>query len=97
MEDKTRTKTLWTETLLENLFEALRRNKSDGAIKKVLAELREKDIPTGYMVQKTRSEVGPREAKRLELLLAAASKARRGAAPRSGNRGLLSAVKKFFK
>lgn len=70
-DDTTRTtaKTLWTETLLEILFESLRKNKDDATLRSVLREVQEKGYKPFYIVDKVRQKVDDRAAHRVNALL----------------------------
>jgi len=93
-EESTRTKTLWTEQLLEDLFTALRQRKSDGAVLEVARELLDKGLPKRYLVQKVEQEVGASDAGRLHTLISRkGTAAARGKGPAKSS-GLF---KKLFK
>ena len=66
---KTTAKTLWTETILEILYESLRRNKGDDQIRKILAEVREKGFKRRYIVDKVKAKVDATAAARVRTLL----------------------------
>ncbi len=64
MTNRTVTKTLWTETLVEDLFSALKRNKSDGTVKQIVQELKAKGLPEEYLENKVRTALGQAAAER---------------------------------
>ena len=66
---KTTAKTLWTETLLEILYETLRKNASDTDVKKVLAECRTKGFKRSYILQKVEKKVNAQAAQRVKAFL----------------------------
>ena len=74
-DDETRMKTLWTQTLFDDLYSALERGKSDKEVKLLLKDLKEKEMPLRYVVRKVHDDVGPQHAKRLEAILAGKSTA----------------------
>ena len=71
LEDTTRTtaKTLWTETILEILYESLRRHKDDAQIGKVLAEVQAKGFKREYILEKVEKKVDTQAANRVRMLL----------------------------
>lgn len=66
---KTTAKTLWTETILEILYESLRKNSSDDSIREVLIEVRGKGYKPGYIVDKVRKKVDEQAAARVKALM----------------------------
>lgn len=70
-DDTTRTtaRTLWTETILEILYDSLRRNKEDGIIRGVLREVLDKGYKPAYIVEKVRRKVDESAAARVKGLL----------------------------
>lgn len=66
---KTTAKTLWTETILEILYESLRRNKGDADIRKVLEEVRSKGFRRSYIIEKVEKKVDAKAASRVRALL----------------------------
>jgi hypothetical protein len=66
---KTTAKTLWTETILEILYETLRKNKDDASVRKILAEVQSKGFRRDYIVEKVGKKVGAQAANRVRLLL----------------------------
>ena len=71
-EDQTKTtaKTLWTETILEILYETLRKNRTDEEVRGVLKEVRSKGFKRSYIVEKVQKKVDAQAAKRVKALLA---------------------------
>ncbi len=62
-------KTLWSETLIEMLIVALKKNQSDEKIIGLLKELHEKKFKDNYIVDKIDRAMGPDEARRVRSLL----------------------------
>ena len=69
-EDTTRTvaKTLWSETILEILYETVRRGKSDRDIRKILKDVSAKGFKCDYVVNKVRKLVDEPAAERVRSL-----------------------------
>lgn len=69
-QDTTRTtaKTLWSETILEILYETLRRNKPDKDVLSVLKEAQQKGFKRDYLVEKVAKKVDERAATRVRQL-----------------------------
>ena len=70
-QDTTRTtaKTLWTETILEVLYETLRKNKGDNEIRSVLKEVQAKGFRRDAIIEKVRRKVDAQAAARVRTLL----------------------------
>jgi len=70
-QDTTRTsvKTLWTETVLEILYESLRKNKDDAQLRNVLKEVQAKGFKREAIIQKVRKKVDAHAAARVRKLL----------------------------
>ena len=66
---KTTAKTLWTETILEILYESLRKERPDEEIQGVLKEVRSKGFKRSYIVNKVKRKVDTKSAQRVKLLL----------------------------
>lgn len=66
---KTTAKTLWTETILEILYESLRRNKGDSQVKDILNEIRQKGFKRQYLIDKVKVKVSAEAAARVKSLL----------------------------
>lgn len=54
----TTAKTLWTETILEILYQSLKDNKPDNAISDVLREVRQKGFKPEEIIQKVEKKLG---------------------------------------
>ncbi len=67
--DKTITKTLWSETMIEMLCAALKANKSDDQIKGLLLECKQKGFKASYLTGKIRKELDEAAAARLKKLM----------------------------
>jgi len=65
----TTAKTLWTETILEILYQTLKTNKPDAEVKSVLKEVRIKGFKPGLIIQKVEKKVGKQAALRVKALL----------------------------
>lgn len=65
---KTTAKTLWSETVLEILYETLRRNKPDKDVIAVLKEAAQKGFKRDYLVEKVTRKVDDRAALRVRQL-----------------------------
>ena len=66
---KTTAKTLWSETILEILYETLRRNKSDKELLRVLKEVQQKGFKRDYILEKVLKKVDERSATRVRQML----------------------------
>jgi len=84
----TEVKTMWSETLLETLYAALEKNKSDTSIKELLGELAEKGYKKDYLVEKVTKKVGPNAASNLKRIMAG------GAASKKSSSGKTKTAKK---
>jgi hypothetical protein len=63
-------KTEWTNSLLEDLLDALKANRDDATVREFAKELMdEKDLPISYLVQRARKLVGESESERLDVLV----------------------------
>jgi hypothetical protein len=74
MEDEDNTslttaKTLWTETILEVLYQTLKANKPDDVIKDVLREVREKGFKPDYICEKVEKKVDKLASTRVRGLM----------------------------
>jgi hypothetical protein len=67
--DKTITKTLWSETLIEILIEALKRNKGDAEIGQLLKEIRGKGFKRHYVIEKVEKSLDAAAASRIRRLM----------------------------
>lgn len=70
-DDTTKTvhKTLWSETLIEVLLLALKKNESDNKIVEILRELKQKKFRAGYITDKVRRSLSDSEAARVKKLM----------------------------
>lgn len=62
-------KTLWSETVLEILYESLRKNKPDAAIRDTLREVRLKGFKPQYIIEKVGKKVDKTAAIRVKALM----------------------------
>ena len=62
-------KTLWSETILEVLYESLKKNKSDPVIRELLAEVRQKGFESDYIIDRVGKKVGPTATTRVRRML----------------------------
>ncbi|HIF50865.1 MAG TPA: hypothetical protein EYQ42_04970 [Thiotrichaceae bacterium] len=69
MSDKEEVQTMWSESLLEHLYLALRKNKDNAMILELIEELRAKEYDDEFLINKVKMKVGQNEATRLEGLL----------------------------
>lgn len=74
MEDEENTslttaKTLWTETILEILYQSLKANKPDNVVIDVLKEVREKGFKPDYIYEKVEKKVDKKAAIRVRGLM----------------------------
>lgn len=74
MEDEDNTslttaKTLWTETILEILYQTLKANKPDDVIADVLREVREKGFKPDYICEKVEKKVDKNASIRVRGLM----------------------------
>jgi len=86
--------THWTSSLLEDLCDALKRQRDNDTVRAFARELMDdKDLPISYLVRKVQQKVGAQEAERLDVLIrgplaVAQSKAEREES-KKGVRGLI--------
>ena len=66
---KTSAKTLWSETILEILYETLRKNKSDKELISVLKEVQQKGFKRDYILKKVARKVDESASTRVRQLL----------------------------
>ena len=69
MGDNEESLTMWSESLMESLYVALRKRKSDDILKQIIGELKAKGYNDKYLVNLAREKVGPRAGTRLTGLL----------------------------
>ena len=67
--DLTQAKTLWSETILEILYEALRKERKDGEIRELLKEVRAKGFKRDYILDRVKKKIGPAAEIRVRGLL----------------------------
>ena len=65
----TTAKTLWTETILEILYQSLKANKSDDMVRDVLKEVREKGVKPDYIYEKVQKKMDKKDAIRIRGLM----------------------------
>lgn len=110
--EMTEIKTMWSESLLEALYVALRKDKEDKVVQEVIADLRAKEYDDEYIINKVKKKVGPTAAVRIEALLTGkttsssvgangkplskADQARANAAKKRAKEGLLGKIKGMF-
>ncbi len=108
--EMTEIKTMWSESLLESLYVALRKTAEDKVVLEVLDELKAKEYDDDYIINKAKRKVGPAAGERVEALLAGKSTnastgkpemskadiARANAAKKRGESGLVGKLKGMF-
>ena len=62
-------KTLWTETVLELLYQALKYNKSDNNVKKILREALLKGCKPSYLITRVTKHVNEEAASRIKKMM----------------------------
>lgn len=62
-------KTLWSETILEILYETLRKGKDDPVIIETLKEVRAKGFKSDYVIDRVEKKVSKEAAIRVKQLL----------------------------
>ncbi len=62
-------KTLWSETLIEMLIVALKKNRADEEVKQLLREIRAKKFEAKYVTDKVRKELDESSATRIKMLM----------------------------
>jgi hypothetical protein len=67
--DVTTAHTLWTETILDLLYDFLRSNRPDEEIRTILLEVRKKGIKPDYVVRKAGEKLDQQAAMRLKDLI----------------------------
>jgi hypothetical protein len=66
--DKTIAKTLWSDTLIDILLVALRKNSTDEQLKDIIKELNTKGYKNNYLEDKVSREIDENAARRVRLL-----------------------------
>ncbi|MCG8378781.1 MAG: hypothetical protein MI865_04810 [Proteobacteria bacterium] len=108
----TEIKTMWSESLLESLYVALRKDKEDKIVQEIIADLRAKEYDDEYITNKVKKKVGPTAATRIVALLSGkttssavgsdgkpmskADQARANAAKKKSEQGLFGKIKGIF-
>lgn len=69
MSDKEEVQTMWSESLLEHLYLALKKNKEDSMILELIEELRAKEYDDDFLIKKVTMKVGATGAARIKALL----------------------------
>ena len=67
--DTTRARTMWSESLFEGLYLALRKGKGDDVIMGILRDIKAKQYKDHYIIKKTKRDVGLAEGARVAALL----------------------------
>ena len=110
--EMTEIKTMWSESLLESLYVALRKDKEDKIVREVLDDLKAKEYDDDYIINKAKKKVGPTAGARVEALLSGkttgsavgndgkplskADQARANAAKKRQQEGLVGKIKGIF-
>ena len=110
--EMTEVKTMWSESLLESLYVALRKDKEDKIVQEVISDLKAKEYEDDYIINKVKKKVGPTAAVRIEALLngktmsgaisgdgkplSKADQARANAAKKRAQEGLVGKIKGIF-
>ena len=68
-QDKTITKTLWSETIIDALVIGLQKNVSDEKIKELINEIKAKGYKASYIIDKVTKESGTTARARVKRLL----------------------------
>ena len=66
---ETTVKTLWSETILEVLYLALKYDKPDADVRNVLKMVRSKGAKRSYIIQKVKGKLGEAAALRVRSLM----------------------------
>ena len=69
MSEKEEVQTMWSESLLEHLYLALKKGKDDAFIQELIVELKAKEYDDDFLIKKVSMKTGPAEATRLKALL----------------------------
>lgn len=65
----TRAKTMWSESLFEGLYLALKKGKKNDVIMGILRDIKAKQYKDHYIIRKTKRDLGPTEGARIAALL----------------------------
>ena len=68
-DDKTVAKTLWSDTLIDILLIALRKNSTDEQLKDIIRDLYAKGYKSDYLTDKAGREIDENAARRIRLLV----------------------------
>ncbi|HEY5701566.1 MAG TPA: hypothetical protein VIT83_05705 [Gammaproteobacteria bacterium] len=68
-DDRTKTKTLWSETQFEILYSAIQKNGPDREIIEIIKDLKQRGFPPKYLVDKVQDKVGMTSANRLKSII----------------------------
>ncbi|OGT64336.1 MAG: hypothetical protein A3I13_00085 [Gammaproteobacteria bacterium RIFCSPLOWO2_02_FULL_47_50] len=68
-QDKTITKTLWSETIIEALLVGLQKKVTDEKIRELINEIQGKGYKSSYIIEKVTKELGAPDALRIRQLL----------------------------
>lgn len=66
---QTTAKTLWTETILEILYLAIKYDKPDKDVRKILMQVRMKGCKPAYIIRKVDQKLGEQAALRVKALM----------------------------
>ncbi len=72
--DRTRTKTLWSETQFELLYSAIKKNRPEAEIAEIIKDLNSRGFSPRDLVQEVQDKVGMTSAHRLKDILKALGK-----------------------
>lgn len=99
-DEGTEVKTMWSESLLEGLYDALKKQKGDRVLVGIIRELKAKGYESRYLIDKVSKKIGPKAGDRMrELLSRGAKKAasRRKRSNQPAQQGLLARIMAMFK
>ena len=65
----TRAKSMWSESLFEGLYLALKKGKKNDVIMGILRDIKAKQYKDHYIIRKTKRDLGPAEGARVAALL----------------------------
>lgn len=68
-DDRTIAKTLWSDTLIDILLIALRKNSTEEQLKEIIRDLNIKGYKNDYLVDKVEREIDEHAARRVRLLV----------------------------
>lgn len=64
-QDETQVKTMWSASLLESFFKALKTDKSDDDLKEIILDLKAKGFTRNYLVNRAQKKLGKGAASRV--------------------------------